>query len=108
MRKGVEVRLGPGDRERLEAIVGRGSSSQKHVPEGAGGPQKAVLSPYLQNTLRSAFEEFSCTVQHPHLLPASHAAQGAFSDHEYTPVQCNRNDAENDRPRKLLPFVLSL
>jgi transposase len=31
MRKGIEVRLGPGDRERLEAIVGRGSSSQKHV-----------------------------------------------------------------------------
>ena len=31
MRKGIEVRLGPGHRERLEAIVGRGSSSQKHV-----------------------------------------------------------------------------
>ena len=31
MRKGVEVRLGPGDRERLEAIVGSGNSSQKHV-----------------------------------------------------------------------------
>src|SRR3954468_3829705 len=31
MRKGIEVRLGPDDRERLEAIVGRGSSSQKHV-----------------------------------------------------------------------------
>jgi len=30
MRKGVEVR-GPGDRERLEAIVGSGNSSQKHV-----------------------------------------------------------------------------
>src|SRR5437588_11722812 len=31
MRKGIEVRLGPGHRERLEAIVARGSSSQKHV-----------------------------------------------------------------------------
>ena len=31
MRKGVEVRLGPGDRERLEAIVGSGNSPQKHV-----------------------------------------------------------------------------
>ena len=31
MRKGVEVRLGPGERERLEAIVGSGNSSQKHV-----------------------------------------------------------------------------
>src|SRR5262245_60559831 len=31
MRKGVEVRLGPGDRERLEAIVRSGSSPQKHV-----------------------------------------------------------------------------
>src|SRR5947209_2600084 len=31
MRKGIEVRLGPGHRERLEAMVGRGSSSQKHV-----------------------------------------------------------------------------
>ena len=31
MRKGIEVRLGPGDRERLEAIVGSGYSAQKHV-----------------------------------------------------------------------------
>ena len=31
MRKGVEVRLGPGDRERLEGIVGSGNSPQKHV-----------------------------------------------------------------------------
>jgi hypothetical protein len=31
MRKGVEVRLGPGDRERFEAIVGSGNSVQKHV-----------------------------------------------------------------------------
>ena len=31
MRKGVEVRLGPGDRERLEVIVGSGNSPQKHV-----------------------------------------------------------------------------
>src|SRR5215475_13500505 len=31
MRKGVEVRLGQGDRERLEAVVGSGNSSQKHV-----------------------------------------------------------------------------
>ena len=31
MRKGVEVRLGPDDRERLEAVVGSGNSSQKHV-----------------------------------------------------------------------------
>src|SRR4026207_758392 len=30
MRKGVEVRLGPGDRERLEGIVGSGNSPQKH------------------------------------------------------------------------------
>jgi transposase len=31
MRKGVEVRLGLGDRERLEAIVGSRNSPQKHV-----------------------------------------------------------------------------
>jgi transposase len=31
MRKGIEVRVGPGDRERLEAVVGSGNSPQKHV-----------------------------------------------------------------------------
>src|SRR5258708_27972551 len=31
MRRGVEVRLGPGDRERLEAVIGSGNSPQKHV-----------------------------------------------------------------------------
>jgi hypothetical protein len=31
MRKGVEVRLGPDDRERLEAVVASGNSPQKHV-----------------------------------------------------------------------------
>ena len=31
MRKGVEVRLGPVDRERLEAVIGSGNSPQKHV-----------------------------------------------------------------------------
>src|SRR5260221_14363580 len=31
MRKGVEVRLGPGDRERLEAVIGSRNSPQKHV-----------------------------------------------------------------------------
>ena len=31
MRPGVEVRLGPGDRNRLEAVVGSGNSPQKHV-----------------------------------------------------------------------------
>src|SRR5689334_13770788 len=31
MRKGVEVRLAPGDRERLEAVIGSGNSPQKHV-----------------------------------------------------------------------------
>ena len=31
MRKGVEVRLGSGDRERLEAVIGSGNSPQKHV-----------------------------------------------------------------------------
>jgi hypothetical protein len=31
MRKGVEVRLGPGDRERLEAVVASGNSPQMHV-----------------------------------------------------------------------------
>jgi transposase len=31
MKKGVEVRLGPGDRERLEAVVGSRNSPQKHV-----------------------------------------------------------------------------
>jgi len=34
MRRGVESRLGPGDRERLEAIVGSGNSLQKHVWRG--------------------------------------------------------------------------
>jgi len=31
MRKGIAVRLGPGDRERLEAVIGSGNSPQKHV-----------------------------------------------------------------------------
>src|SRR5882762_9112690 len=31
MRKGIEVRLGPGDREWLEAVIGSGNSSQKHA-----------------------------------------------------------------------------
>ena len=31
MRTGVEVRLGPGDRGRLEKVVGSGNSPQKHV-----------------------------------------------------------------------------
>src|SRR2546425_969594 len=31
MRKGIEVGLGPGDRERLEAVIGSGNSPQKHV-----------------------------------------------------------------------------
>src|SRR5215831_13555145 len=31
MRKGIEVRLGPGDRERLEAIIVSRNSPQKHV-----------------------------------------------------------------------------
>src|SRR6266496_1368484 len=31
MRKGIEVRLGQGDRERLEAVIGSGNSLQKHV-----------------------------------------------------------------------------
>src|SRR6266496_3912121 len=31
MRQGIEVRVGPGDRERLEAVIGSGNSPQKHV-----------------------------------------------------------------------------
>src|SRR3984957_17136537 len=31
MRKGIEVRLGPGDRDLLEAVIGSGNSPQKHV-----------------------------------------------------------------------------
>src|SRR5277367_5961891 len=31
MRTGVQVRLGPGDRDRLEAVIGSGNSPQKHV-----------------------------------------------------------------------------
>lgn len=31
MRSDVEVRLGPGDLERLEAVAGDGNSAQKHV-----------------------------------------------------------------------------
>jgi transposase len=31
MQKGIEVRLGPGDRERLEAVVADRNSAQKHV-----------------------------------------------------------------------------
>ena len=31
MRNGIEVRLGPGDRERFEAIVGSRNSRQKYV-----------------------------------------------------------------------------
>jgi hypothetical protein len=31
MRKGIGVRLGPDDRERLQAVIGSGYSPQKHV-----------------------------------------------------------------------------
>jgi len=31
MRNGVEVRLGPGDRERLESVIASRNSPQKHV-----------------------------------------------------------------------------
>ena len=31
MRRGIEVQLGPGDRERLEAVIGSRNSPQKHV-----------------------------------------------------------------------------
>ncbi len=31
MRKEVEVRLGPGERERIEPVVGSGNSPRKHV-----------------------------------------------------------------------------
>jgi hypothetical protein len=31
MRKGVEVRLDAGDRERLESVIGSGNSPQEHV-----------------------------------------------------------------------------
>jgi len=31
MRKGVEVRLGPGDREGLEAVIGSGTAAEAHV-----------------------------------------------------------------------------
>src|SRR5262252_5880081 len=31
MRKGIEVRFGPDDRDRLEGIIGSGNSPQKHV-----------------------------------------------------------------------------
>jgi hypothetical protein len=31
MRKGIEVRLGPSDRERLDAVIGSRNSPQKHV-----------------------------------------------------------------------------
>src|SRR3954469_25357176 len=30
-RRGIEVRLGAGDRERLEVVIGSGNSPQKHV-----------------------------------------------------------------------------
>src|ERR1700704_4756421 len=36
MRKGIEVRLGPGDREWLEAVIGSGNRPQKHVWRGRG------------------------------------------------------------------------
>src|ERR1700719_1463034 len=31
MRKGIKVRLDPGEREQLEAVIGSGNSPQKHV-----------------------------------------------------------------------------
>ena len=31
MRSGVEIRLGPGDRERLEAVVADRNNAPKHV-----------------------------------------------------------------------------
>src|SRR5580692_2837866 len=35
MRKGIEVRLSPGDRERLEAVIGSGNSPQKACVAGS-------------------------------------------------------------------------
>src|ERR1700739_4681541 len=49
MRKGIEVRLGAGDRERLAAVIGSGNSRQKHVWRGpigllrGGGPRRTAL-----------------------------------------------------------------
>jgi hypothetical protein len=31
MKKGIEVRLAPGDRERLGAVIGSRNSPQKHI-----------------------------------------------------------------------------
>src|SRR3982074_1700782 len=36
MRKRIEVRLGLGDRERLEAVIGSGNSPQKRLWRGPG------------------------------------------------------------------------
>jgi hypothetical protein len=33
MRNGIEVRLGPGDRDRLEAVIGSGNSPQKRAAD---------------------------------------------------------------------------
>src|ERR1700686_1145810 len=49
MRKGIEVRLAPGDQERLEAVIGSGNSPQKHgwrarivLLSAAGGGTMAI------------------------------------------------------------------
>ena len=44
MRKGIEVRLGPGDRERLEAMIGSGNSRHySEVPAG-GSPMRSMVT----------------------------------------------------------------
>ena len=45
MRKGIEVRLGPGDRERLEAVTGSGNSPQKGIVD-----LQTAINHYLAET----------------------------------------------------------
>jgi hypothetical protein len=47
MKKGVEVRLGPVDREWLEAVIGSGNSPQKQLALGLGGRRRAARRPLV-------------------------------------------------------------
>jgi hypothetical protein len=49
MRKGIEVRLGPGDRERLEAVIGSGNSSQKACLASSVRYRESVVAAYISS-----------------------------------------------------------
>jgi hypothetical protein len=76
VRKGVEVRLGPGDRERLEAVIGSGNSSQNGAPPGFPGRAPGSRASHLGNIQTALLGRITpaTTPDAPHRRTASRAA----------------------------------